>query len=499
MQGVENITEKQLAELQAENERLRIEHRLLSEQVAYLKQQLFGPKRERFIEHPELFEREAEAPIPEPPSQTKVAGHKRKRRHPGRHPFPEHLPREVVEIPLSEEERACSQCGAQKAQLPAEITQELERVPAQLFVREYHREKCACRACCGEITTAPAPSRPIEKGIAGPALMAQVVCDKFSEHLPLYRQEQRFKREGVKLSRQTMCGWLPQLDRYTGHIVRAMKRDLLGGGYIQADETPILVQDPRKQGKHHRGFIWPYGRPHGPLVFHFRMNRARAGPVGFLKDYEGILQHDGYQAYGHVRGEVMHVACMAHIRRKFFEANRLGEERALKVVLAIDRLFTIERLAREQKLTHEQRHGLRQQRSRRRMELLKLRIQKLLPEVLPKSKLGRACTYALGQWPNMVNYLEDGRIEISNNLCENSIRPVALGRKNWQQIGSEAAGPVAANFMSLVETCKRYAVDPQAYLTDIFSRIADHPINRIEELTPYAWAEAQRDKAASST
>jgi len=498
MQGVGITTEEKLAELQAENDRLRIEHRLLSEQVAYLKQQLFGPKRERLIDHPELFEREAEAPAPEPVVETKVAGHNRKRRHPGRNPFPEHLPREIVEIPLSEEERICSQCGSGKAALTPEVTKELERVPSHLFVREYHREKCACRACGGEITTAPAPSRPIEKGIAGPALMAQVVSDKFCEHLPLYRQEQRFKREGVKLSRQTLCGWLPQLDRYTGHIVRAMKKDLLEGGYIQADETPILVQDPRTRGKHHRGFIWPYGRPHGPVVFDFRMNRARAGPVGFLKDYEGILQHDGYQAYGHVRGEVVHVACMAHIRRKFFEAKRLGEERALKVVLAIDRLFKIERLACAQKMTHPQRHALRKQRSRQRMDLLKRRIEKLLPEVLPKSKLGKACTYALGQWPNMVNYLEDGRIEISNNLCENSIRPIAVGRKNWQQIGSEAAGPVAANFMSLVETCKRYGVDPPAYFTDIFSRIADHPINRIEELTPYAWAEAKREADLST-
>jgi hypothetical protein len=245
--------------------------------------------------------------------------------------------------------------------------------------------------------------------------------------------------------------------------------------------------------------MWPYARPGGPVVFHFRMNRARAGPVGFLANYEGILQHDGYQAYKHVKGEVVHVACMAHIRRKFFEAQRLGEQKARKVVLAIDRLFGIERLAREQKLSHEQRHELRQQRSRPRMDLLKRRIEKLLPDVLPKSKLGKACTYALGQWPNMVNYLEDGRVEISNNLVENSIRPVALGRKNWQQIGSEAAGPVAANFMSLVETCKRSGVDPQAYFTDIFGRIADHPINRIEELTPYAWAEARRNQASSST
>ena len=184
---------------------------------------------------------------------------------------------------------------------------------------------------------------------------------------------------------------------------------------------------------------------------------------------------------------MVHVACMAHIRRKFWDAQKIGEERAVKIVRAIDRLFAIERMAKQEAMSPEQRHTLRQKRSVKRMELLKRRVAKLLAEVLPKSKVGKACRYALGQWPHMLNYLQDGRIEMSNNLCENSIRPITVGRKNWQHIGSEAAGPVAANFMSLVETCKRYDVDPLAYFTDIFSRIAEHPLNRIAELTPYNW------------
>jgi transposase len=486
--SVPPISAAETVEIPAEEyHRLRTELRLLSEQVAYLKQQLFGTKRERLPDHPELFASPGESRA-EPVVEAKVASHTRKRRHPGRNPFPDHLPREVVRIELSDEEKICSQCGAQKVELPPEITQELERVPAQVFVREYHRQKCACRCCGGEITTAPAPNRPIEKGLAGPGLMAQVVVDKFADHVPLHRQEQRFGREGLPLSRKTLCGWLPQLDRYSGRVVQVMKKDLLAGGYIQADETPVPVQQRRGAGKNHRGFLWPYGRPGGPVVYDFRMSRAREGPMAFLKDYEGILQHDGYEAYEHVRGKVTHVGCMAHIRRKFWDAQQLGEARARKVVRAIDRLFAIERLARDQKLDPAQRHALRQARSRKRMALLKRRIEKLLLEVLPECKAGKACAYALGQWPNMINYLEDGRVEISNNACENSVRPVTLGRKNWLHIGSEAAGPVAANFMSLVATCKRHRVDPLAYFTDIFSRIADHPVNRIEELTPYNWA-----------
>lgn len=493
MDAAKVISEETLAKLVGENERLRVENRLLGEQGNYLKGQLFGRKRERLPDHPELFETIPESPAPAPAAESRVAAHTRKRRHPGRTPFPEHLPREVVSIPLSEEEKICSQCGSEKAPLPPEITKELERVPAQLFVREYHREKCACRACSGEITTAPPPSRPIDKGIAGPGLLAQVVVDKYADHLPLHRQEQRFRREGIELSRQTMCGWLAQLDRYTRHVVDVMKQDLLEGGYIQADETPVPVQTKKKDGKNHQGYLWSYGRPGGPVVFDFRMSRAREGPMKFLTGYEGILQHDGYTAYLHVEGEVTHVACMAHIRRKFWDAHQLGEERALKVVRAIDRLFAIERLARERELSHDERHALRQQRSRKRMDLLKRRIEKLLLEVLPKSKLGRACTYALSQWPHMRNYLDDGRIEISNNLCENSVRPVTIGRRNWQHIGSEAAGPVAANFMSLVETCRRFAVDPLAYFSDLFARIAAHPLNRIAELTPYNWRKARQD------
>jgi len=491
---VANASTQQTIEIPvAEYRQLRTDVRLLNEQVEYLKQQLFGTKRERLIEHPELFERLPEQAAPEPVVETTVAGHTRKRRHPGRNPFPEHLPREVVEIPLSEEEKSCSHCGAEKANLPAEITRELERIPARLFVREYHRQKCACRACGGEVTTAPAPSRPIEKGIAGPGLLAQVVVDKFADHLPLYRQEKRFRREGVELSRKTLCGWLKQLDPYIGHIVAAMKSNLLEADYIQADETPVAVQKPEKRGKNHQGYLWVYGRPKGPVVFDFQMSRAREGPVNFLGDYEGILQHDGYEAYLHAQGEVTHVACMAHIRRKFWEAQKLGEKRAVKVVRAIDRLFAIERWARREKLNDEERLALRQHRSVKRMKLLKLRIEKLLLEVLPKSRLGKACAYALSQWPHMVRYLDDGRIEISNNLCEQSIRPITLGRKNWLHIGSEAAGPVAAHFMSLVETCKRHDVDPLAYFTDIFSRIAEHPVNRIAELTPYNWAQARRE------
>ncbi len=493
--SAEQTTQEPTVSLEAllENQkRLETENALLREELRLLKHHLFGRSRERLPEHPELFEAPS-SPAP-PPAPVTVAPHKRTRRnHPGRHEFPEHLPREVVEIPLSEAERICTVCGEAKDRIDVEITRELEVIPAKLFVREYHREKCACRHCHGEVTTAPPPSRPIEKGIAGPGLLAQVVVDKYVDHLPLYRQEKRFERDGVYLPRKTLCGWLGQMHPTVQRIVDAMIEDLFMGGYAQADEVPVPVRDENIPGRHRQGYLWEYSCPDGPVIFDFRINRARAGPVKFLRDYRGILQHDGYEAYDHVSW-VTHVACMAHIRRKFWEAQKAGDKRADKVVRAIGRLYGIEREAREQKLDAAARLALRQRKSARRMDLLHERIKRLSVEALPKSGLGKACAYALGQWTKMVRYLEDGRIEIDNNQCENGIRPITLGRKNWLHIGSENAGPWTAAYASLAETCRRHGVNPFEYFRDLFSRIADHPVHRIAELTPYRWKELREQQ-----
>lgn len=484
-------------QLQENNKCLEAENALLREENRLLKHHLFGRSRERTPDHPELFETPP-SPVPERPA-LKVASHERKRRnHPGRHAFPDHLPREMVEIPLSEAERVCSVCGEMKERIDVDITQELEVIPAKLFVREYHREKCACRHCHGEVTTAPAPSRPIEKGIAGPGLLAQVVVDKYVDHLPLHRQEKRWAREGIYLPRKTLCGWLGQMYPSVRRIVEAMKDDLFQGGYIQADEVPVPVRDEKIPGRHRQGYLWEYSRPDGPVVFDFRINRARAGPVKFLRDYGGILQHDGYEAYDHVLG-VTHVACMAHIRRKFWEAQKAGDLRAEKVVRAIGRLYRIEREARERKPDAAARLGLRQRKAARRMALLYERIQRLSLEALPKSALGKACAYALGRWSLMVRYLEDGRIEIDNNQCENGIRPITLGRKNWMHIGSENAGPWTAAYASLAETCRRHHINPFEYFRDIFNRIADHPVQRIAEFTPYRWKQIREQARASES
>jgi transposase len=484
-----------MEELQGLVQQLQAENRLLREELRLLKHHLFGRSRERLQEHPELFEIEA-TPAPETPSVI-VPSHERKRRaHPGRHEFPEHLLREVVELPLDDAQRLCTQCGNEKARIGVEVTQELEVVPAKLFVREYHREKCACRHCHGEVTTAPAPSRPIEKGIAGPGLLAQVVTDKYVDHMPLHRQEKRWEREGILLPRKTLCGWLEQMYPSVRRIVDAMKVDLFEKGYIQVDEVPVPVRDPTISGRHRTSYLWEYSHPLGPVVFDFKMSRARAGPSKFLEDFEGFLQHDAYEGYENISPKVVHVACMAHIRRKFWEAHKAGDLRAEKVVLAIRRLYRIEREARDRKLDAEARLELRLRKAARRMDLLHQRITRLMNEVLPKSALGKACAYALAEWQKMKRYLDDGRIEIDNNLCENGIRPITLGRKNWLHIGSENAGPWTAAYVSLAETCRRHHINPFEYFRDIFARIADHPVQRIADLTPYRWKQIWDQDAA---
>jgi len=481
--------------LERENERLTRVNALLAEEIRLLKHHIFGRKSERGpADHPELFAVEP-SPAPEPEA-VRVPAHERKvRNHPGRHAFPEHLPVEVVEIPLPESERPCPDCGAQRRRIDVEVTRELEVVPAKLFVREYHRETCACPVCQGQIATAPAPSRPIEKGIAGPGLIAQIIADKYADHLPLYRQEKRFAREGVILTRQTLSGIVGQVFPYVVRIVDTMKADLLAGGYIQADEVPVPVQDRRRPGSNAKGWLWAYARPGGPVVFDFRTSRARAGPVEFLKGFKGDLQHDGYGAYSHVP-DVVHAGCMAHARRGFWKARKGGARRADKVLGAIRRIYAVERGAREAGLDAEARLALRRRKSVWRMDLLRRRIEGLSAGALPQSALGKACAYALSRWAALCRFLENGRIEIDNNLVENAIRPVTLGRKNWMHIGHEDAGPWTACYASLCETCRRLGINPWEYFQDVLSRIADHPANRVAELAPAAWKKA-RDEAAA--
>jgi hypothetical protein len=340
--------------------------------------------------------------------------------------------------------------------------------------------------------------------------LAHVLTSKYLNHLPLYRQEQMYAREGIELSRKTMCGWVRECAKLLRAVYEWMKKDVLCSHVMHTDDTPILVQGKRKTSTpRHQGRLWVYvgDETHEHVVFDFTPTRSRDGPERFLKGYRGYLQADAFAGYDrlYATGEVIEVACWAHCRRRFFEAKGTDALRSVEALARIKKLYGIERDAKE----YEEAHGLVGQaralyRQRRREEeaqpLLDALETWLLSErdlVLPKSPMGEAISYALGQWQALCRYVSDGHLEIDNNKAEREIRPVAIGRKNYLFVGSDGGGQSAAIIYSLLATCNRHGINPFIYLRDVLQRIADHPINRIEELTPQGWRQSQEPMESS--
>jgi transposase len=417
----------------------------------------------------------------------------RKGIHPGREPLPAHLPRVEQIIACSPEMCHCGQCGQENKVIGYERTEVLDVEPAKYFVRVLLREKRACPRCeeLG-VATAAMPVRIVEKGKLSDAVVVDSLVRKYGEHTPLYRQLVGLEREaGIILSPATFNAGVMRCGELLTPVCGAMREALLGGGYVQADETPVGVQCDLKKGRNHQGYFFEFSRPQGLVVYDFQMSRGRAGPEDFLKGFEGVLQTDGYTGYDQVgaKGGIVHAACMAHVRRKFHEAHLIAKSDPLprEVVESIAALYAIESQAREVGMDADARLSLRQGQSAALVKVLKERLVEIRAAVLPQSALGKACSYALGLWPRLEVFLRDGRVEIDNNWCENGMRPLALGRKNWLHIGSPEAGKKVAAITSIFETCKRHGINVREYLTDVLPRIADWPSQRIAELTPLNW------------
>jgi transposase len=323
-------------------------------------------------------------------------------------------------------------------------------------------------------------------------VVIDTVISKYSDHLPLYRQSIMLEREtGLEISRATLDGWVMTV----GGLLIPMGRDLVGGSYLQADETPVDVQMHDRRGHNHQAYLWQYSRPGGSVVFDFRLGRGRDGPKAFLAGFNGILQTDGYAAYDKVGGpKLVHAACWTHARRKFFEAHQLspGESVAKGIVLLIDNLFRIDAEARAQNLDWAGRDWLRQQQARPLLETIRQQIEAAREQVLPASKLAGAAAYTLGLWERLQRFLDYPELELSNNLAENSMRGVALGRKNWIHIGSPQAGPKVAAILSVLETCRRMDIPVRQYLAAILPGLADVSIHKLVEFTPAVWAARNR-------
>src|SRR5487761_787472 len=470
--------------------------------IAKLRRMIFGTKSEkvsREIEQLELKLEELETQQAERVTASPQTSAQPKAK-PIRRPLPEHLPREVhTHLPA---EDACPDCGGELRKLGEDISEILERVPATYKVIRHVRVKMACTQC-DVIVQAPAPSRPIERGLAGPNLLAHVLVSKYAVHLPLYRQSEIFAREGIDLDRSTLADWVGAASYLLAPLVDQIRKHVLSATKIHADDTPVPVLAPG-MGKTKTARLWTYvreDRPAGqddpPAVwFAYTEDHKGEHPRQHLSHFTGILQADGYAGFHHLYegGRIVEAACWAHVRRKFYDIQVANDSAiATEAVQRIGALYDDEREIRGKPA--ELRCQIRQARAGPLIEELHRWLNTTLTKLSRKSDTAAAIRYALSRWRALTRYLDDGGIEMDNSAAERALRTVALGRKNFLFCGSDAGGERAAAIYSLLGTAKLNGLDPESYLRRVLEQIADHPINRIHELLPWNLAAPQNDLA----
>jgi transposase len=475
----------------------------LQNQLENMKRRLFGRRSEKLDENQlllfaELLQQMQNPSMVSPPSMPEIIpdskSHETKKPRPkptGRKPLPKDLPRKRTEILPPMEERHCAIHDCDKKRIGEEVTEELEFIPASFYVHEIVRPKFACELCESNISIAELPARPIDKGLAGPGLLAYILTSKYADHLPLNRLEGIIARSGVDIARSTMCQWVAACSDLLTPIVNEMKKHVLESKKIHTDDTYVPVQDEaRSQTK--KSYLWTYIGDLKDVVFDFTPTRAREGPVSFLGNYHGYLQADAYNGYDTVFEDqtIIEVGCWAHTRRKFDEAFATDRSRCAEMLSLIHQLYEVEREAAEKSLDASRIFFLRLNKSRPILKRIKETLDAWSPVVLPKSPLGQAVGYALRQWEALTRYVENAILSIDNNLSERTLRTVAIGRKNWLFAGSDEGGKRAAIIYSLVASCKLLEMDPFAYFRDVLDRVSTHPNDRIFELTPRGWKAA---------
>jgi transposase len=458
----------------------------LKQELAQLKRMIFGSKSERHLggDPSQLsLDLGVEAVAP-PEKETEQITYTRnksdnKKGTAIRLALPAHLHR--VEHIIEPEEDIT---GARK--MGEVVTEILEYIPGKFYVEKYIRPKYVLpkeeRIVIGDL-----PSLPIPRGNAGAGLLSHLLISKFVDHLPFYRQVQQFKRQDIDIAESTISGWFSASCRLLEPLYETLVKRVQQSSYLMADETPIPVQTRDKPGSTHKGYHWVYYSPLDKLVcFDYRKGRGRDGPEEFLGSFRGMLQTDGYVAYDiyEKKDGITLFGCMAHARRKFEKAKDNDLKRAEYVLERMQQLYLIEREAREKGLSPEQRKELRAEQSLPVLKELEKWMKEQLPDVLPKSSIGQAITYTLGLWNRLTRYVQNGQVEIDNNLIENSIRPVALGRKNYMFAGSHEAAQQAAMIYSFLGTCKINNVEPYQWLRDVLKKLPDHSIQKLEELLP---------------
>jgi transposase len=479
------VLHQRVSELEGEN-------RLLRQKLDYFIKKYFGGTRSEKIDPKQLqllmagLEAQITSTEQTPKSDKKLRSASREKcTTSGRRALPENLETQEVVIEPKEVEQ---EPDAWKF-IGNVVTEELDLLPAKFIKRLYIRRKYVSKEHEDLIVIGELPNRLIDKGIAGVGLLTHVILSKFADHLPLYRQEKIFEeRYDIEISRKRMADWVRVVADWLKPVYEVMKDDLMKGNYLQVDETPIRYLDRDEIEGSRQGYLWSYGRPGGDVVFDWRTSRSRDGPEKFLGNYKGLLQTDGYGVYGSLarqRQGVVLVGCWAHARRKFVEAMDDSPKRAGFLVHLIAKLYQTEKELR--KMDGVDRAYYRRENNAQPLRVMEKLLLRWKSKVPPKTRLGEAISYTLGQWENLIRVIDYSEVEIDNNHCENSIRPSALGKKNWLFVGHPDAGWRTAVIYSILQSCRRHGIEPHQYLTDILAQLPNLKITEIRTLTPSAW------------
>lgn len=501
---IARIREEAARQLELLAERLKAEHAAeLNAAIAALLRRYYGPRSERFDPRQLLLfgQRIEDAPldqasIEEEAGEPLVTRRIKKRHKHGRQQLPESLER--IEIEHDLDDKACPACGCERCRIGAEISEQLEYFPASFKVLKHIRHKYACTKCDHDgynpnIATAKKPAQPIDKGLPGPSLLAYVITSKLGDHLPLYRLERIFERQGVHIARSTMCAWMRCAGELVIPLVELMTVRVRQSQAIHTDDTTVPIQSPgaasQKNGQCRKGRIWCYlGDEANPYtIYDYTPNRQRAGPAEWLKGYSGYLQADAYGGYDGIfhSQNVTEVACWAHARRKFYDAQDSDEQRSAQMLALIAELYAVEREAKE--ADDATRLALRQVRSVPVLERIKTWLAREQEIVLPRSPMAAAIQYAQNQWAALNVYVTQGFLAIDNNPSERALKRVAIGRKNWLFAGNDAAAENHARLWSLIASCERHQVDPQRYLTSVLAKIGQTSREELGQFLPDVW------------
>ncbi|TRX59432.1 IS66 family transposase [Fulvivirga sp. M361] len=469
-------------DLQEEVLTLRQENAYLKEELAQLKRMIFGRKRERFIpsdiaQHALFEEQEAV----EAAAQQTITYQREKPKKTGKAKrllLPAYLPRE---------ERLIEPQGVDwqnSVRIGEKVSEVLEYTPGKFYVTKTVRP---VYKQAESIKVADLPTQVIPNGNAGASLLAYLLVSKFIDHLPFYRQVQIFKRDGMKIPESTLSGWFRKTCELLVPLYELMVQQLTNTDYLQADESPIPVLSNQKPGSTHKGYQWVFLLPKCKMVvFQYHQSRGKSVAQEILKDFKGCLQTDGYAGYEELgrRVDITHLGCMAHARRKFEAALENDQSLASTALNMFQQLYAIERKTREEKLDQQAVYQLRQKEALSVLNEMKSFLEKNYSKVLPKSAIGKAFTYSLNQWQQLIRYTENGHWQIDNNAVENKIRPLALGRKNYLFAGSHNAAQQAAMMYSFFGTCKLNDINPLEWLTQTLRKIPEYKINQLHELLP---------------